>query len=61
MLDVDYKTDLDLCHNTVGNQAVVRGTLDPLELGESILVHEMTESKGDSVISWFKIDTRGVQ
>lgn len=29
MLDVDYKTDLDLCHNVVGHQAVVRGTLDP--------------------------------
>ena len=44
MLDVDYKTDLALCHDTVDGRAVVRGTIDPssvLRFGNSDMVDEM--------------------
>ena len=52
MLDVDYKTDLDLCHHTVGDQAVVRGTIDPsrvLRFGHSDLVDEMARQNIDTL------------
>jgi uroporphyrinogen decarboxylase len=32
MLDVDYKTDLQVCRDAVGDRAVVRGTVDPSEV-----------------------------
>ena len=41
MLDVDYKTDLEVCREAVGNRAVVRGTVDPssvFQLGDPELV-----------------------
>lgn len=52
MLDVDYKTDLELCHNIVGDQAVVRGTIDPssvLRFGDSDLVNEMARQNIDTL------------
>jgi uroporphyrinogen decarboxylase len=45
MLDVDHKTDLDICHESVGDRAVVRGTLDPssaLRLGTPELVDDLS-------------------
>ena len=43
MLDVDYKTDLQVCRETVGDRAVIRGTVDPsgvFRLGDPDLVDQ---------------------
>ncbi|GAG49458.1 unnamed protein product, partial [marine sediment metagenome] len=45
MLDVDYKTDLQLCNRVVGDKAVIRGTLDPssvLRFGNAQLVDDLS-------------------